>query len=305
MDFLLVAHSKAATIAGCRRRVSSPTAPWRRQMHKTVTTSEAASFRRIILDHYRTQGRRLPWRETRDPYAILVSEIMLQQTQVDRVREKYLEFLAVFPTWQELAGAELSRVLSLWQGLGYNRRAVSLQLCARAVLQRFGGALPEEVERLESLPGIGPYTARAVAAFAFGLATPFIETNIRSVFIHHFFADAEAVRDAEILPLVEFTLDRDNPRDWYYALMDYGATLKRGGANPGRKSAHHVRQSPFRGSNREQRSLILKRILAQPGLSIARLEETLSLDAASLARNIAQLEREGLIRQEEGRLWVP
>ncbi|MBU5611650.1 A/G-specific adenine glycosylase [Geomonas sp. Red51] len=281
-----------------------PAAPWRRQMHRTVTIEAVNQFRNTVLDHYRREGRRLPWRETRDPYAILVSEIMLQQTQVDRVREKYLEFLAVFPTWRDLAGAELSRVLSLWQGLGYNRRAVSLQRCARAVLERFGGTLPCEVGELESLPGIGPYTARAVAAFAFGVATPFIETNIRSVFIHHFFADRESVRDAEILPLVELALDRDNPRDWYYALMDYGATLKRGMANPSRKSAHHARQSPFRGSNREQRGMILRAILAEPGVALSRLEARVALEAASLARNLEQLEREGFIRKDSGRFWI-
>ncbi|WP_239026859.1 A/G-specific adenine glycosylase [Geomonas oryzisoli] len=273
-------------------------------MHETVTMPAVAGFRHIILDYYRAHGRRLPWRETRDPYAILVSEIMLQQTQVERVREKYLQFLAVFPNWRELAEAELSRVLELWQGLGYNRRAVSLQSCARAVCEHFAGTLPHEVAQLESLPGIGPYTARAVATFAFDTATPFIETNIRSVFIHHFFADAEAVRDADILPLVELTLDRDNPRDWYYALMDYGAMLKRSGVNPSRKSAHHVRQSPFRGSNREQRSLILRAILAEPGIPLGRLEEQIPLVGKLLARNLEQLEREGFIRQERDRFWV-
>ncbi|MBJ6751844.1 HhH-GPD family protein [Geomonas anaerohicana] len=273
-------------------------------MQTDVTTGEVNLFRNTVLDHYRSHGRHLPWRETRDPYAILVSEIMLQQTQVDRVREKYLEFLAIFPTWQDLAEAELSRVLSLWQGLGYNRRAVALQQCARAVRERFGGTLPHEVAELESLPGIGPYTARAVAAFAFDIATPFIETNIRSVFIRHFFPHCESVRDADILPLVELTLDRGNPRQWYYALMDYGASLKRGQTNPGRKSAHHVRQSPFRGSNREQRSLILRTILAEPGVPLERLEEKLALEGALLARNLEQLEREGFIRQESDRFWI-
>ncbi|GFO66168.1 A/G-specific adenine glycosylase [Geomonas paludis] len=273
-------------------------------MDTPVTTEDVNLFRNTVLDHYRTHGRRLPWRETRDPYAILVSEIMLQQTQVDRVREKYLEFLAVFPTLRDLAQAELSRVLSVWQGLGYNRRAVSLQQCARVVLERFHGTLPREVVELESLPGIGPYTARAVAAFAFDVATPFIETNIRSVFIQHFFPDRDLVRDADILPLVGLTLDRDDPRRWYYALMDYGAHLKRGRANPGRKSAHHVRQSPFRGSNREQRSLILRSILAEPGVTRSRLEQELRLEAALLARNLEQLEKEGFIREESDRLWI-
>ena len=264
----------------------------------------AAGFRQMIREHYLAHGRRLPWRETYDPYAILVSEIMLQQTQVDRVRMKYLEFLAAFPGFQELAQAELSPVLSVWQGLGYNRRAASLRLCARAVVERFGGALPRRIDAMETLPGIGPYTARAVAAFAFGEPTPFIETNIRSVFIHHFFPDREAVLDREILPLVELTLDREHPRDWYYALMDYGTMLKKNVGNPSRKSAHHARQSPFRGSNREQRSQILRMVLASPGIARLQIAENLALAAESVDRNLRQLAREGLIRQDDGGLWV-
>jgi len=262
------------------------------------SAAEVTGFRQMVYGYYGSHGRSLPWRETRDPYAILVSEIMLQQTQVDRVREKYREFLDEFPGFDQLARAELSRVLSVWQGLGYNRRAVSLRLCAQAVVDSYEGELPSHVTALEALPGIGPYTARAVAAFAFGEPTPFIETNIRSVFIHHFFPEREAVRDSEILPLVERTLDRERPRDWYYALMDFGAMLKKAGVNPGRLSAHHSRQSPFRGSNREQRSLILKSILAAPGISAAQLVSALAGEAAAVHRNLQQLEREGFIRQE-------
>jgi A/G-specific adenine glycosylase len=263
-----------------------------------------AVFRQLIRDYYRSHGRKLPWRETFDPYPILVSEVMLQQTQVDRVREKYREFLGLFPDFGALARAELSQVLSVWQGLGYSRRAKSLWLCARVVVERHAGLLPREIRHLEALPGIGPYTARAVAAFAFGEPTPFIETNIRSVFIHHFFPDQETVQDSEILPLIERTLDREQPRDWYYALMDFGAMLKKTRANPSRKSAHHVRQSPFEGSNRQQRSLILRNILAAPGVSEAQLIEDLAGDAGTLSRNLQQLEREGFIRQECGRFSI-
>ena len=274
-------------------------------MKDQPSASELLTFRRTILDHYRAHGRQLPWRETYDPYAILVSEIMLQQTQVDRVRDKYRQFLAVFPGFSELAAAELSQVLTLWQGLGYNRRAISLRLCARAVVAQFQGALPRELSELEALPGIGPYTARAVAAFAFAQPTGFIETNIRAVFIHHFFPDREKkVLDREILPLVELTLDRREPRDWYYALMDYGAMLKKSGANPGRKSAHHARQSPFRGSNREQRSLILKAILALPGIPQEKIIDDVAAEIGAIDRNLRQLEKEGFIRQECGRFWV-
>jgi A/G-specific adenine glycosylase len=263
-----------------------------------------AAFRQLIRDYYQNNARRLPWRETFDPYRILVSEIMLQQTQVDRVREKYREFLVLFPGFRELARAELSQVLSVWQGLGYSRRAKSLWLCAQEVVERHAGKLPREIRDLEALPGIGPYTARAVAAFAFGEPTPFIETNIRSVFIHHFFPDQETVQDSEILPLIERTLDREQPRDWYYALMDFGAMLKKTRGNPSRKSAHHVRQSPFEGSNRQQRSLILKSILAVPGLSEAQLIDHLAGEAAGVIRNLQQLEREGFIRQECGRFSI-
>jgi len=270
----------------------------------SVAPAALADFRQLILAHYEEHGRSLPWRESRDPYAILVSEIMLQQTQVPRVLEKYREFLAAFPDFGQLARAELSAVLALWQGLGYNRRAIALTRCAQEVVTRYGGELPGEIAQLESLPGIGPYTARAVAAFAFGRPTSFIETNIRSVFIHHFFADREGVHDREIMPLVESTLDRDRPREWYYALMDYGALLKKNGDNPGRRSAHHCRQSPFRGSNRERRSLLLKAILASPGVAMDSLLTTVAADPAQLQDNLEQLTREGFVRQEGGRFWV-
>ncbi|GFO68118.1 endonuclease III [Geomonas limicola] len=275
-------------------RAGNPAAPL------APDAAEIAAFREVVLDFFATQGRTLPWRETRDPYAILVSEIMLQQTQVDRVKEKYREFLAQFPTLEALAAAELSLVLSVWQGLGYNRRALALKNCAQAVVERLDGKLPADIAQLESLPGIGPYTARAVAAFAFGIPSPFIETNIRSVFILHFFPGAESVHDRDLLPLVEATLLRDRAREWYYALMDYGAMLKRTRVNPGRQSAHHVRQSPFRGSNRERRSLILRNILASPGITHNELAHALPDQAESLAGNLERLEREGFIRREQG-----
>lgn len=261
-------------------------------------------FRALVYGHYRQQGRALPWRQTRDPYAIVVSELMLQQTRVDRVRDKYTEFLTVFPDFATLAGADLSRVLSVWQGLGYNRRAIALYRMSQVVVQRFDATLPANLNALESLPGIGPYTARAVAAFAFELPFPFVETNIRSVFIHHFFPEREEIHDREILPLVEWSLDRANPREWYYALMDLGAALKKEFGNPNRKSAHHVRQAPFLGSNRQRRSLLLKEILGTPGVTGAELARRLAADAEVLAANLQQLQREGFIREEEGRYTI-
>ncbi|MBT0654333.1 A/G-specific adenine glycosylase [Geomobilimonas luticola] len=265
-----------------------------------LTTSRVAAFRTLVYGHYHANPRPLPWRDTVDPYAILVSEIMLQQTQVDRVRGKYADFLDRFPDIATLAAAPLPAVLTAWQGLGYNRRAIALHRCAQTVVAEHGGRLPADVADLETLPGIGPYTARAIAAFAFHQPTVFIETNIRTVFIHQFCQDRQGVHDRELLPLVEQTLDRDNPRDWYYALMDYGVMLKKAHPNPGRRSAHHVRQSPFKGSNRELRSRILKHILAHPACTAAELAAALAAEPAAVERNLVKLAGEGFIIQRDG-----
>ena len=212
-------------------------------------------FRDQVLSFYRNHGRTFPWRETRDPYAILVSEIMLQQNTKERVLGKYGPWLTRFPDVETLANAPLGAVLTEWSGLGYNRRARFLHEACKGVAEK-GGAFPRSASELEKLPGIGPYTARAVACFAFGSAESFIETNIRTVFLWCFFRqrletpDPPPVHDAELLRLVEASLDRENPRRWYYALMDYGAALKKQIPNPNRRSAHYVKQSTFRGSLR-------------------------------------------------------
>ena len=268
-------------------------------------TQEAATlFRQIVYGHYRRHGRNLSWRATHDPYAILVSEIMLQQTPVDRVTSKYEAFLSAFPDFSSLAASPLDAVLAAWQGLGYNRRALNLKRCAEAVMAEHDGTLPSSIAELEKLPGIGHYTARAVAAFAFSVPSVFIETNIRTVFIHHFFHDAEKVHDRDITPLIEGTLDHGNPREWYYALMDYGSHLKRLHGNPSRRSAHHAVQSPFRGSNRELRSSILKVILDKPGLTLEEIESFLHKSQSDILSNLKQMEGEGFIVRRKGRLYI-
>lgn len=253
------------------------------------------AFRQAVYAAYRANPRPMPWRETSDPYRILVSEIMLQQTRVERVMTKFGQFLTAFPTIADLAAAPLAEVLRVWQGLGYNRRAIALKRCAEEIVTSHAGRFPERIGELESLPGIGPYTARAMAAFAFGQAEPLIETNIRSVFIHHFFQGEERVSDRRLMPLVAETLDRRNPREWYYALMDYGVLLKQRHPNPGRRSSHHVRQSPFEGSNRQLRSAMLRAILEQPGITGTGLARQLSSPAEAVRKNLADLEREGFI----------
>jgi len=226
-----------------------------------MTEPVISRFRTMVNRYYASNARPLPWRETDSPYHILVSEIMLQQTRVERVEEKYRVFLDAFPDLGSLARASLQEVLGVWQGLGYNRRAISLKETARQVVDRFKGTIPDSPEELKTLPGIGEYTAAAIAAFAFHRPVPLIETNIRAVFIHCFFLDREGVRDSEIRPLVEATLDAANPREWYYALMDFGVMLKRRVPNPSRRSAHHGRQAPFEGSDRQIRGKILRILL--------------------------------------------
>ncbi len=267
----------------------------------TLTARIVSAFRAAVYAHHRTNSRPMPWRETADPYHILVSEIMLQQTQVERVRLKYTEFLEVFPDVHALAVAPLSDVLQVWQGLGYNRRAIFLKRCAEEIENSYCGQFPQSIAELQSLPGIGPYTARAVAAFAFGIAEPLIETNIRTVFIHLFFHDRDKVCDSELLPLIAATLDRDNPREWYYALMDYGVMLKQTLPNPGRRSRHHAQQSPFEGSNRQLRSRMLREIMKRPHICLDELVATFGADREAVERNLGEMQREGfLVKQGSG-----
>jgi A/G-specific adenine glycosylase len=268
----------------------------------TVPTPE--SFQNRILSFYRTHRRDLPWRDTTDPYRILVSEIMLQQTQVDRVKEKYSRFTARFPDIESLARATVEEVLSEWQGLGYNRRALALKNAAGDIVERFGGIIPDDEKGLRSLPGIGPYTAAAILAFAFNRPVVMIETNIRRVFIHCFFKDQAGVTDNEILPLIEETLDRENPREWYNALMDYGWHLGTTIENPNRRSRHYQRQASFEGSNRQIRGNILKLLVGGGDTAIEDLCRNLDLPASTVNTVLNQLEKEGFITREGNRVRI-
>jgi A/G-specific adenine glycosylase len=234
-------------------------------MSLQISKAEINKFQEIVQEFYHQQGRKLPWRETKDPYKILVSEVMLQQTQVDRVIPKYNTFLKTFPTIQSLAKARLSEVLTLWIGLGYNRRARYLHKTAQRVVNEHDAIFPKKRIELETLPGIGPYTASAVATFAYNSREVFIETNIRTVYIHHFYPDTDSVFDKDILTLVEDTLpegEKVSYREWYWALMDYGSHLKSILPNPSRKSKHYTVQSKFKGSLREARGFIIRVLTA-------------------------------------------
>ncbi len=252
-------------------------------------------FQRLIYDYFAVHGRVLPWRATADPYHIFVSEIMLQQTQVDRVVAKFSPFIGAFPDFHTLARASFQDVLGMWQGLGYNRRALALKRAAQRVVDTFDAVLPSDPETLATLPGVGKTTACSIAAFAFNIPVVFIETNVRTVFIHFFFDGREKVSDAELLPLVEAALDRAEPRKWYSALMDYGTMLKKTGRKDHRKSTTYKKQSPFYGSDRQLRGRILKTLLTENGLSQSALSGMLAADEERVRRIVGALLDDGLL----------
>jgi A/G-specific adenine glycosylase len=266
-------------------------------MNRSLTSTQVRAFRKKVYDHYGTHGRPLPWRRNLNPYRVLVSEIMLQQTRVERVIEKYREFLAAFPDFSALAEAPLPKLLKVWSGMGYNRRALALKALAQKVVGEHRGRLPSDPEKLLVLPGIGRYTAGAVMAFAFNKPVVFLDTNIRRVYIHEFFHSHENIHDDQLVPVVEQTMDAVNPRKWYNALMDYGTMIKQEHGNPNRKSAHYTRQSPFENSNRQVRGSILKMLLKESPLTAARIVMKTGMDPERVKKNLAELEREGFIRK--------
>lgn len=263
---------------------------------------------------YKKEGRsHLPWRqlgsipEGKRAYIILVSEVMLQQTQVERVLPFYKNFLKQFPTVQVLAKAPLSKVLKAWQGLGYNRRAKFLQLSAQAIVKNHAGRFPKTVSALQELPGIGPYTARAVAAFAYNSPEVFIETNIRTVFFHSGILKKtridSKISDKELLPLVAEALKKSKlePREFYAALMDYGSYLKKQGVKLNKQSKHYVKQSKFEGSARQLRGAILRELLKKPQTKV-QLTKNLLRTAEEVSRELERLQKDELV-QKRARYW--
>lgn len=267
-----------------------------------VLREKLRQFRREIWRNYRKNGRDLPWRRTRDPYKILISEVMLQQTQVERVLGKYGLFLKRFPGFRALSRARLAEVLSVWHGLGYNRRALLLKRLAGKVMQDYRGRLPRDPILLSKLPGIGKATAGAISVFSFGKPVAFLETNTRRVFLHFFFPRRKGVGDDKILALADKALDRRNPREWYFALMDYGAMLGREKENPNRRSAVYRKQSAFKGSNRELRGKIIGLFVKKGSISLPALAEKLGgRDTRRLHAILSSLEKEGFLRYKGGR----
>lgn len=262
------------------------------------------SFQAAITRHYQTNGRIFSWRAKITPYRIIVSEIMLQQTQTDRVAKKFTEFTKLFPSFLSLSRATRADVIRAWQGLGYNRRALFLHTLAQTVIQKYHGRVPKNTEELIALPGIGKNTAGSIAAFAFNQPTIFIETNIRSVFLHTFFSNQTNIPDTKIIPLIEMTLDQKNPRQWYWALMDVGVILKKAIGNPSRASQHYSKQTRFQGSNRQIRGAIVRALSDSPILTFARLMNTLSTegitDRSAIEHALDTLLKDGFVTQKNG-----
>ncbi len=257
------------------------------------------TFREVVWEFYREQGRDLPWRHDPTPYEVFVSEVMLQQTQVNRVLRAYPAFLARFGGFEALAEAPVADVLEQWQGMGYNRRALWLRKAAQMVVGEYDGVLPRDPGELVKLPGIGANTAGSLAAFAYDAPVVFIETNIRRVFLHEFFGDREGVGDAELMPLIAAALDREQPREWYWALMDYGADLAKRVVNPNRRSKHYAVQSKFEGSVRQVRGEVLRQLLGG-----AKAADDLGIDDERLAAVLEAMVEEGFLMLTAGKYRI-
>ncbi|WP_417754570.1 adenine glycosylase [Slackia isoflavoniconvertens] len=275
--------------------------------------ADIAEFQAWVREAGQALYRDLPWRNTRDAYAIWISEAMLQQTQVSRVLSRWERFLRHFPTVDALASASSADVVEEWQGLGYNRRALALKRAADICSAEYAGRMPEGVDKLVKLPGIGDATAAGITAFSRDVPCLYLETNVRAVFIHCFFRDAERVTDKELRPLVERACPAEDVRGWYYALLDVGARLKKDHKNPTRRAAAYTRQSKFEGSRRQKRAWLVREVMAAPGLSSAELLRRLNIEERKSGRDgvegdefesiMADLAREGFFHHE-GDGWL-
>ena len=280
-------------------------------------------LREAILGWYDRRGRSLSFRGTTDPYEVLVSEVMAQQTQISRVAVAWSRFIAAFPTIASLAAATPADVLRAWQGMGYNRRALNLWRVARVVVDEYGGVLPSDVAALERLPGIGPYTARAVAAIAFGTRVGAVDTNVRRVLGRVVFGDAPALSAAQMQQLADSAVPIGRPADWTHALMDIGATLCRPrspdcGACPAQSWCRFAAESSvvsgpvparrprpaeprFQTTSRWLRGRILDRLREANGQAWVRLDEPIGdHPTAVVADALKALASEGLLELDAG-----
>jgi A/G-specific adenine glycosylase len=301
------------------------------------------SFRRAVLGWFDARGRSLPFRGTTDPYLVLVSEILLQQTQISRGGPAWVTFTRRFPTVQSLAAATPADVLRAWQGLGYNRRAVNLQRAARIIVNEMGGAFPRDVAGLERLPGIGPYTARAVASIAYRIPTGAVDTNVRRVLGRVLAGDPAGFRPAELQAAADHLVDSNRPDDWTHALMDIGSMLCRparplctacplesmcryaagerpAAAPPGRAAStqpsgagpasggfqQRVPARDFRQTTRWLRGRILDRLRDAPGDAWTTFSEPIGdHDSNAVRSSLRALQRDGLLELHDPKAGPP
>jgi A/G-specific adenine glycosylase len=271
---------------------------------KNLNKEVIEKFQELIYSYYKNNKRAFPFRRDITPYKVLVSEIMLQQTQTSRVSEKFTEFISAFPDFKTLMDAPLEKVLNKWQGLGYNKRAIALKSIAQKVTEQYGGKLPADIETLKSFPQIGYNTACSIITFAYNQPTSFIETNVRRVYIYFFFPGSQSVSDKQILPIIKKTLDDRKPREWYYALMDYGVMLKKTHPELNKRSTHYRKQSQFKGSTRELRGKILRHLLNNPEILISNLSKRLKINSESIHKILTQLEKEGFVKIEDNKVAI-
>lgn len=256
---------------------------------------DITAFKELLTNEGQRLYRDMPWRQNTSPYYILVSEIMLQQTQVDRVRPKFEQFIQLFPDIQALADAELANVIRAWQGLGYNRRAKYLHDAAKYIQSFCAGVFPQATDELMKLPGVGTNTAGAIAAYSFNAPVVFVETNIRTVFVHHFFASDDVVSDVSIRTVLSKVLDTEHPREFYWSLMDYGSFLKSQGIRTNSRIKGYKKQTALAGSIREVRGWIIRE-LSQKDYTVIQLQRALDSERDDrLEAAITGLIRDGLI----------
>jgi len=252
-------------------------------------------FREKIFEFYRLNGRAFPWRNTTDRYAVMISEIMLQQTQAERVVPRFEAWLQQFPDIEHLASASLREVLILWSGLGYNSRAVRLHRCAAVIMNSFGGIVPSQPDSLKSLPGIGAYTCRSIPVFADNFDTAAVDTNIRRIIIHEF-ALPEDISPAQLQQVAETLVPPGRSREWHNALMDYGSlvlTSKKTGIRP------LTRQSKFQGSKRWYRGKLIKELVNTDGMFLEEISEKYASCPWDMNEIITDLIADGLIERQK------
>jgi len=277
-----------------------------KHLHPTFSAQDIDNFVATVWQFYASNKRAMPWRSVTSGYWVTVSECMLQQTQVERVIPKFEAFVKRFVDFNALAGAELREVLEMWQGLGYNRRAKFIWQTAQLITDKWKGKIPYSPEELAECPGIGVNTAGAIIAYTHNHPTVFIETNIRRVFLHHWYPNQQDISDAQIMPLVQATLDTAHPREWYWALMDYGTHLKKTLPNPNRRSKHYSKQSRFEGSNRQVRAAIIRMLTqAKHPMTIAEITAKFPPTETRIISNITDLVAEQMVQTDNsGQVWV-